>query len=348
MILGELLKNNRIKQGFSFQEVADKTGYNLNSLKKYERAGDKNGVFPPMDKLARLAVLYQIDPREIFAVCADKDIDTRTFYELDGRASSAEEISDALEETNEILRKYGFGELEQDELDDEYDGELDIKGVAIHEAIRSVVTTTGIETRCLPALITEARKNYELLELDDMLELAESYCLLPEKYKEGIVDVDKLLLRSLKERDKWCVQCAEVLIANAIYGAFFWFLDEVSIYKLYEHFGLAAPTDFTGESALYAITRALNDAIISREPVMLHDEDQFSWLVELHHLPVHDSEWANFFKLNAGIDKHRDSIRLYDKYGMWFDHEKPEEASLATGSSGSNPINSTENRKDDG
>lgn len=346
MTLGELLKQNRAQQGYSFQDVVEATGYNLSSLKKYERAGDKNGVFPPMDKLARLAALYKIDPREVFAVCADKDIDTRVFYEIDGRDSTSEEVSAALEETNAILRKYGFGALEQDEIVDEADEELDSRGVAIHDAIRSVVATLGIEARCLPSLMKDAREVHKQMEPADLIDLADNYCHLPEQYEDGLIDADNVLDKTPKEREDWCVAFSEVLITNSIYGIFFWHLDQPSLSKLCTALSITTPKELANIQTLFTVSKRLNQAIESREPIMLYDENEYQWLEALHHLPL---EGLERFLAPEEVEKFAGAtVRLYDRFGALADIEEPEEASLVASSSGSNPIKPTELENDDG
>ena len=346
MTLGELLKQSRTQQSYSFQDVVEATGYNLSSLKKYERAGDKSGVFPPMDKLARLVALYKIDPREIFAVCADKDIDTSIFYELDGRDNSPEEVSAALEETNAILRKYGFGDLEQDEIEEEADEALDPRGAAIHDAIRAVIATFGIEARCLPALIQDAREIHLQMEPSELLDLAENYCHLPERYEDGLIDSEEILNRSLKQREDWCIAFSEVLIANSIYGIFFWHLDQPSLLKLTKHLGVTSTTDFSNERMLFTISKRLNEAVENRDPVMLYDETRYQWLEAFHNMPVEDLER---FLTPEEVKKFKGKmVRIYDQFGALIETEEPEEASLVASSSGSNPTNPADMENDDG
>lgn len=334
MFLGDLLKSGRLKKNLSFQTVVDETGYNVSSLKKYERAGD-GGVYPPMDKLARLAALYEIDPREIFSVCADEGVDTKIFYNADNRAQATTALNGILSETSAVLKRYGIKDVLLEEVTVS-DGENNLitAHAAIHESIRSIVGTFGIEARRLPKLINGARDELAQIEPCHLIELAEEYFLLPKALDNGLLDSEELADKSLKDLEAWCLGFSELIIVNAIYGIFFWQLDKTSQEQLMRCLNINS-TQFFEESTLFAMCNKLNNAIIAREPIMLYDETCFSWNYPLHKLSKKD--WNKFFSAQQISQFSGDVVRLYNQFGMIEEindvQEKTEEASLAADSS---------------
>lgn len=319
MKLGTLIKEYRNRRGLEISELSKLTGLNMNSLKKYERAGADGGAFPPLDKLTRICAVLEIDPREVFAVSSESDIDTSVFFKFDDRKNTPEKVSETLEQTNAILRRYGFPETTCDQIDDIDDvSDLDMEGMPIHEAIRTAVMLTGVETRALPTLISDAREVFSSMESGDLLELAESRFLLPS-YSEGSFDVDGLFDEDvlnelpLKERDTWCINMSEVIIANAIYGPFLWYLTTKSILELCTKYHIKSPPTLFFEETLFQLASSLNQSIEKREPTMLHDENQFAWTEDLHRLCLETG-----FVLHEGDEPVSDNqvMRCFDKYGI--------------------------------
>lgn len=80
MSLGSTLRFARERKKLTRQELADLSGVNVNSIAKYERAGERNGQFPPLPILARFAMLLGLSLEKIFTEVADDD-DVRKYFE---------------------------------------------------------------------------------------------------------------------------------------------------------------------------------------------------------------------------------------------------------------------------
>lgn len=75
MSIGSILQAARERQQLTRQELAERLSINVNSLIKYERAGEVHGQLPPLPTLARLCSHLDIDPRVIMAEAAEDEID---------------------------------------------------------------------------------------------------------------------------------------------------------------------------------------------------------------------------------------------------------------------------------
>ncbi len=67
MGLGKVLKFGREQKGWTRQFLADELKINVNSLAKYERAGDATGQYPPFPTLARMVSKLELDTAAVFA-----------------------------------------------------------------------------------------------------------------------------------------------------------------------------------------------------------------------------------------------------------------------------------------
>jgi len=79
--LGHVIRLARERKGISRVKLAEFTGISLNALAKYEKAGDKEGKYPAMSKMVKIAEVLEIDPRWVFQMmvrCGDVDL-TRDF-----------------------------------------------------------------------------------------------------------------------------------------------------------------------------------------------------------------------------------------------------------------------------
>lgn len=79
MGLGNLLKNGRNAQNLTRQQLADIVGANVNSIAKYERAGKKNGQYPPLPMLAKITKILRLPTSEIFAEVSEDEEDKKYF-----------------------------------------------------------------------------------------------------------------------------------------------------------------------------------------------------------------------------------------------------------------------------
>lgn len=73
MSLGAYLKAGREERGLTRKELAEKVGANVNSIVKYERAGEQYGQFPPVPMLARIVAELDLPPAAVLAEALDED-----------------------------------------------------------------------------------------------------------------------------------------------------------------------------------------------------------------------------------------------------------------------------------
>lgn len=67
MSLGQLIKSKREQIGLSRKGLADQLGVNVNSIAKYEKAGEIGGQYPPYPVLARIVDALGLNPTAVFA-----------------------------------------------------------------------------------------------------------------------------------------------------------------------------------------------------------------------------------------------------------------------------------------
>lgn len=64
--VGGMIWRAREKKGISRAHLAKVTGISQNSLAKYEKAGEEDGQYPPLPKMALLCKELELDPRIVF------------------------------------------------------------------------------------------------------------------------------------------------------------------------------------------------------------------------------------------------------------------------------------------
>jgi len=69
--VGSMIWRAREEKGVSRAQLAKTTGISQNSLAKYEKAGEEDGQYPPLPKMALLCKELNLDPRKVML---------RTFY----------------------------------------------------------------------------------------------------------------------------------------------------------------------------------------------------------------------------------------------------------------------------
>jgi len=79
MSLGKLLKNGRAAEGLTRKQLSALVGANINSIAKYEQAGEVNGQFPPLPMLAKIVSVLNLSPSEVFSVVCEDDEDKQHF-----------------------------------------------------------------------------------------------------------------------------------------------------------------------------------------------------------------------------------------------------------------------------
>lgn len=63
--VGSMIWRTREDKGISRAHLAKVTGISQNSLAKYEKAGEQDGQYPPLPKMALLCKELELDPREV-------------------------------------------------------------------------------------------------------------------------------------------------------------------------------------------------------------------------------------------------------------------------------------------
>ncbi|TQV81906.1 helix-turn-helix domain-containing protein [Denitrobaculum tricleocarpae] len=64
--LGQVLRRAREQKGMQRTRLSEFSGINVNSIARYELAGQDGGKYPPMQNAIKLCYLLDLDPRTIF------------------------------------------------------------------------------------------------------------------------------------------------------------------------------------------------------------------------------------------------------------------------------------------
>jgi len=67
MSMGQMLKSAREQAAVSQRDLSARTGISLPSIRKYERAGEDSGQYPPTDKLFAICKVLGVDPGTLMA-----------------------------------------------------------------------------------------------------------------------------------------------------------------------------------------------------------------------------------------------------------------------------------------
>lgn len=67
MSLGSVLKFGREQKGWTRKFLAELIGVNINSIAKYERAGEPSGQFPPFPTLSKLVLVLGLRPSVVLS-----------------------------------------------------------------------------------------------------------------------------------------------------------------------------------------------------------------------------------------------------------------------------------------
>lgn len=225
--IGKVLRDARNKKGWTLKQLAEETEYNINSLSKYERAGEAGGAYPPYDKLAKLCAVLEVDPRDIMAEAAGEDVDTSAFYDRTSGEAALAQVSQLLLDAEKILRRYGVkADLHGDDvvdvssyIDSERRGDPVLPGEAVIESLKILTHQKGLTSRALRKAVRDARGQLESLEYEELFALAEN-----GNFK-ALYDYPRpaeLRSATTEESDAQCELIANVSILAGVYGPYFY------------------------------------------------------------------------------------------------------------------------------
>ena len=82
--LGEVIRKAREVKGITRVKLAEFIDASINSMIKYEKAGDTDGQYPPLPKLVKICELLEIDPRRAFEMLAiSGDVEVKNDFNFD-------------------------------------------------------------------------------------------------------------------------------------------------------------------------------------------------------------------------------------------------------------------------
>lgn len=244
MSLGSIIRGARKEKSLSLAELAKATSLNVNSLKKYERAGETGGAIPPLDKMALLSFFLEIDPRIIFAEVIDEDKRARILNGFEGQKTP--NSMKLLSEIVAALQRFGVVKAAE-ELDEFIDRESYLwsdayPGEAELEALTVAIGVKGIDSRAVPPVAREAFSALDALDPEDLLELAENY----EDYFWELPDISSFRGQPLADVEKKCREIIYRVITVAAYpDGYFEALDAVGV-----HIAVSDIKDFVYEGAI--------------------------------------------------------------------------------------------------
>ncbi len=108
--IGQLLEKFRTGKGLSRAKLAELSSVPAISISKYEKAGQPDGQYPPIKKLAKLALALEIDGNLLIANCLDTEEEREQWWgthQEEGVNFLAKIFMSALAENKSEARKLG-------------------------------------------------------------------------------------------------------------------------------------------------------------------------------------------------------------------------------------------------
>lgn len=80
--IGKLLESARTNKGWTRVQLSEVSSIPAISIAKYEKAGSPTGQYPPIKKLAKLALALELDANVVLASCFDTDEEIERWWQL--------------------------------------------------------------------------------------------------------------------------------------------------------------------------------------------------------------------------------------------------------------------------
>lgn len=230
--VGGMIKEARKRMGLTQAELGERANINVNSLAKYERAGEQHpdgrpaGVFPPWDKAHRLCKVLQMDAALLFAA-ADNDEDDFKRRELEGPSVANSER--ALELLIEAARLMGgkvtmrsegsvpvaktLASIEEDEWD-EGPEPAGFTGSVKLDAVVELADQEGPNAEDMAQAIEEAEVDLRIRDVSELIDMALPLELPIETFPNE-AELEGLRRREMRDQKRIVI---ERLVVAAVYG----------------------------------------------------------------------------------------------------------------------------------
>ena len=116
--LGQVLEKARRDKGYTRLKLAELANINSSSLAKWEKAGSRDGKYPPLPKLANLCFVLDIDPRIVF--------DCNGVLEDELKVIDIEDVDIGDSELYQQEKKFSFVSKYKTKIDNLLDWKLEI------------------------------------------------------------------------------------------------------------------------------------------------------------------------------------------------------------------------------
>ena len=108
--IGKLLEKVRVSKNLTRAQLSDLSSIPAISISKYEKAGQPGGQYPPIKKLAKLALALEIDGNTLLAACFDTEAEAERWWQLhhdQGADAAAKALVSALTADKTQARQLG-------------------------------------------------------------------------------------------------------------------------------------------------------------------------------------------------------------------------------------------------
>ena|GEM_PF-6804279 len=108
--IGKLLEKSRSSRNLTRAQLSELSSIPAISISKYEKAGQPGGQYPPLKKLAKLALALEIDGNILMAACFETEEETESWWQLhhdQGADAAAKALISALAANKTQARQLG-------------------------------------------------------------------------------------------------------------------------------------------------------------------------------------------------------------------------------------------------
>ena len=211
--LGQMIKKARVRKGYTQARLSELSEIHVNSISKYEKAGEPGGQYPPADKLVKLSSLLSLDPRSLFAeVSEDAGESFPAPEELRPEETAQRHLAEAARLMGGTI-VFEAGQKAAADIEGQSDPETDELG-ALGE-LSVYIEEKGIHGRGIAQKIDAAEGMLSALERDELAQLAldrgldVSECLPADPDAEVSQDDDHKICQSIEGQ----------LILSALYAS---------------------------------------------------------------------------------------------------------------------------------
>lgn len=209
MSMGALLREAREDMGLSQQQLADRTKIGLPSIRKYERAGEAGGQYPPTDKLFAICHVLGVNPQVLMAeVMGDGVSALGQIDKPEGMAELQQQIKLLSKTVERLVEQQGdAGRLGQQA------GDVEDTDAYPLSRLESYVQQRGLKGRMIAQEIEAVEAAFSEMEYSDALELAERWGVDVTEFPD-IAEIEDMETDAMAN---WCASLASAAILRVVY-----------------------------------------------------------------------------------------------------------------------------------